>query len=102
MPFVDDPEHARRDNVLVVGPVEHAQPSSSRARVMNAPQVVVLELEGGRRLEARHRAALRIQSREHAPDDAVLSGRVDALEHQQHAPPGLGPEPPVQLLELVV
>src|SRR5205823_13630153 len=73
----------------------------TRTRVVVTPQVVALELEGGRDLETRHRAALRIETAEHAADHAVLPGGVDTLDHQQHTPLRLGPEPSVQLPELV-
>src|SRR5207248_4567000 len=79
----------------------HTQPSSNGARVVNAPEVVALELEGGRRLEAGHGAALWVEPAERAADHTVLPGRVDTLEHQQHAALGLGPQPSVQLLELI-
>ena len=45
------------------------------------------------------RHAHRVDAVEHAPDDAVLPGRVEALQHEQDAPAVLGVEPVLELVD---
>ena len=78
-------EHPHGDDVLVVGAVEDADLAAGREHGVDAPEVVVRELGRGRRLERGDRAALRVDALEDAPDDAVLAGGVEPLEHEQDA-----------------
>ena len=59
----------------------------------------MVEFLGGRRLERRHLAALRIHARHHVLDRAVLAGGVHRLEDEQHGPAILRVEPVLQLRE---
>ena len=56
------------------------------SRLRGAPEEIVVELLGARRLEGMHLAALRIDARHHVLDDAVLAGRIHRLEDHQHRP----------------
>ena len=71
-------------------------PRRGSARV-DAPQEIVIELFGRRRLERVDLAALRIDAAHDVLDGAVLAGGVHRLEDQQHRPAVLRVEP---LLEL--
>ena len=57
-----------------------------------APQEIVVQFFGRRRLERIHLAALRIDARHDVLDGAVLAGRVHRLEDQQHRPAVVGVE----------
>ena len=74
-------QHANGDDVLVVRPVEDADLSARRERGVHPPQVVVSELGRCRRPERRDTTTLRAENREDPPDDAVLAGCVETLEH---------------------
>ncbi|MNG25986.1 hypothetical protein D3C84_1109090 [compost metagenome] len=56
-------------------------------------------LAGIRLLETVQTQALRVDAVEHAPDHAVLAGAVRALQHQQQGVLGVGPEPPLLIVE---
>ena len=77
--------HAHHQHFLVIGAVEDADAAALRQALGDAPQEIVVELLGARRLERMHLAALRIDAGHHVLDDAVLAGRVHPLEHQEHA-----------------
>ena len=64
-----------------------------------APEEIVVELLGARRLERMHLAALRIDAAHHVLDDAVLAGRVHAPAAHQHRPAVVGVEPLLQFGE---
>ena len=59
------------------------------------------ELLGRGDLEARDRAALRVERGHDLADRAVLAGGVDALEDDEHRPPPLGPQPLLELGQAV-
>ncbi len=59
----------------------------------------MIELLCARRLERMHLAALRIDARHDVLDDAILAGRIHALQHDQHRPVVVGIEPFLQLGE---
>ena len=67
--------------------------------LVDAPQVVVGELVGARHLEARDRAALRVEGLHDLVDRAVLAGGIDALEDDEDRPLRLGPESILELPE---
>ena len=93
--------HAHGHDVLVVRSVEDPDLAALRQHLVDAPQVVVGELDRGRRLERGDPDALWVQAREHLPDRPVLPRRVHSLEDEQHATAGLCPETVVQRPELV-
>src|SRR5262245_5234152 len=90
---------AHRHHLLVVGAVEDADAPALRQRARGAPQEVVVELLGRGRLEREHLAAGRVDAREHVLDDAVLAGRVHALEEEQRGPAVLRVETLLQLAQ---
>jgi hypothetical protein len=57
------------------------------------PQEVVVQLVGGRGLEAGDLHALRVHAAHHVADGAVLAGGVHRLEHDQQAVHVLGRQP---------
>ena len=72
------------------------RPRSGR-RLRAAPEVIVVEFLGRRRLERVHLAALRIDAGHHVLDRAVLAGGVHGLEDEQHRPAILRVEHVLQL-----
>ena len=78
--------HAHHQHLLVVRAVEDADAAALGQRLGDAPEEIVIELLGARRLEGMHLAALRIDAGHHVLDRAVLAGRVHRLEHGEHRP----------------
>jgi hypothetical protein len=72
-------------------------PMRLRSGRLTAPEIVVVEIGGGRRLERVDLAALRVDARHDVLDRAVLAGRVHGLEDQQQRPAILGVELVLQL-----
>ena len=91
--------HPHHQDFLVVGAVEDADASALRQIAVAAPEIVVIELFRGRRLERGDLAALRVDAGHDVLDGAVLAGRVHRLEHQQHRPAVLRIEHVLQLGE---
>ena len=77
---------ANHQHLLVVAAVEDADVAACRKRPIGAPQEVVRQFLGSRRLEAGHLHTLRIYARHHVLDRAVLAGSVHRLQHAQHGP----------------
>jgi hypothetical protein len=65
-----------QSELLVIGPVEDADPPAFRKVAGGAPEKIVLQFAGAGMLEAEDLAALRIDTRHHVPDGAVVSCRV--------------------------
>ena len=84
--------HAHDQHVLVVRSIEDADLALARHLLVDAPQVVVGELLGGRDLEGRDRAALRVERLHDLVDRAVLAGGIDALEDDEDRALRLRPE----------
>src|SRR5215471_19011226 len=82
--------HPRHQAFLVIGTVEDADAAAPGQRKHGAPQVIMLQLEGGRLFEACDLAALRIDAFEDVLDRRVLAGRVHPLQDQKHRPAVLG------------
>src|SRR5581483_2936634 len=93
--------HAHGDDVLVVRPVEDPDLAAARRLEMDAPEVVVREIDGRRLLERDDPAALRVHAREDAPDRAVLPRRVEPLQDEEHAALRLRVQAVVQHRELL-
>src|SRR6267378_6542722 len=79
--------HAHDQHFLVIGAVEDADPPAFGQETRGAPEKIMLQLLGARVLEAEYLAALRIDAGHHVFDDAVLAGRVHALEDEQESVP---------------
>ena len=74
--------------------------SGGRRLRMHAPEKIVRELDGRRRLERHDMQAERIDFVKHRADRAVLAARVHALQHQQHAAFALRVQTFLQVVEL--
>ena len=72
------------EDVLVVRPVEDADPAPLGQAPHVPPEEVVVELLGRRLLEAEDLAALGVDPGHDVLDRAVLAGRVHRLEDDQH------------------
>ena len=77
---------------FIVRPVENADAAAFGQASHVAPQVIVIQFFGGRGFEGVDLATLRIHSRHHMFDDAILSGSIHGLKNQQQAPSVLGIE----------
>ena len=98
--------HPADEHVLVVRPVEDADEPGLGQPLLDAPEEVVPQLLGGRRLERRERHALRVDAADDVPHDAALARGVHRLQDQQHRvlrhpDAALGEEPLLQVVELV-
>ena len=82
--------HAHHQHLLVVRAIEDADAAARRQAHGGAPQEIVIELLGARRLERMHLAALRIEPAHHVLDDAVLAGGVHAPAAPPAPPSGHG------------
>jgi len=88
--FLMDPDH---EHLLVVGPVEDADPAPPGQGALVPPQEVVVQLLGRGLLEGPDLHRLRVDPAHHVLDRAVLARGVDSLQHQEHAERVLGGEP---------
>ena len=78
--------HAHGEHLLVVGAVEDADLAARRQALGVAPHEVVIQLLGGRDLEAVDPDALRVDAAHHVPDRPVLAGAVQRLQHDEDPP----------------
>jgi LuxR family transcriptional regulator, maltose regulon positive regulatory protein len=85
--------HPDDQHLLVVGPVEDAEPAPAGQGALAPPEKVVVQLLGRGLLERPDLHPLRVDPVHHVLDRAVLARRVDALQHQQHAERVLGRQP---------
>ena len=76
-----------RNDVLVVAAVENRDAAIAGTMLVNAPQAIVAEFFGVRRLEGNHIDALRIEVREHMPGEAVLATGIHGLDDDQQLVP---------------
>src|SRR5579862_1263433 len=81
--------HAHDQNVLIVRPVENHYLAVSRRNLMRAPEEIMGELLLGGLLELKDGSPLRIESRKEMTNGAILSGRVEALQHNQQRLAGI-------------
>ena len=65
----------------------------ARHDLVDPPEVVVRELDRVRDTEPNDAATQRVESPHDMRDRAVLAGRVDALQDDQHTMPMLRPQP---------
>src|SRR5947207_6595318 len=84
--------HANNENFLIVRSVKDPDASALWQAFGIAPEEVVVEILRRGLRERENLAALRIYSRHHVLDGAVLAGRVHRLEHEQQRPAILGIE----------
>ena len=91
--------HPDDEHLLVVGPVEDADPAPPGQGALVTPEEVVVQFFGGRLLEGTDGDRLRVDTAHHVLDGAVLARGVQSLEDQQHAEGVLGGEPVLVLGE---
>src|SRR5262249_9864129 len=93
LPLEDFLVHPHDKDLLIVGPVEDADPSPLGQTLDVAPQEVVRELFPRGLFERKNLASLRIYSRHDMLDRAVFAGGVHRWEYEQQRPAILGVEP---------
>ena len=98
---VDDAEHLRGDDVLVVRAVEDPDLATARGHAVQPPEVVAVQLVAARCLEALDPDALRVDPGRQLADRAVLARGVHALQDQQQRLPVLGPEAFLEVADLL-
>ena len=78
--------HAHDEGFLVVTAVEDADVAAVGEALHATPQIIVIEVLGGRRLEGKDLATLRIDAGHDVLDGAVLPGGVHGLKDEQQRP----------------
>jgi hypothetical protein len=78
--------HADDERFLVVAAIENADAPAFRHAFHATPQVIVVEVFGGWRLEGEDFAALRVDPGHDVFDGAVLPCRIHGLKDEQHRP----------------
>src|SRR5581483_6947490 len=96
----DEVVDADDDHVLVVAPVEDRDLALRGDALVDAPEVVVVELDLGRLLEGRDVDPHGVHALEDVAYDAVFPGGVHALEDDEELVLVLGEEELLELLEL--
>ena len=89
--------HAHYQHLLVIRPVEDADLTALGELARGAPEEIVLQFLGRGRLERKHLAALRIDSRHDVLDRPIFAGRVQRLQDHKNRPAVLGVEHVLQL-----
>ena len=85
--------HPDDEHLLVVGAVEDADPAPPGQGALVPPEKVVVQLLGGGLFEGTDLHRLRVDTAHHVLDGAVLAGRVESLQDQEHAVRVLRGEP---------
>ena len=78
--------HTDDEGFLVIAAVENADMPTIRQALRAAPQIIVVEVLGGGRLEGRNLSALRVDAGHDVLDGAIFAGGVHGLKDQQHTP----------------
>src|SRR5260370_25748372 len=84
---------------FVMGSVEDTDPSSLRQSQGRPPKKIMSKFLFARRLERAHFAPLRIETRHHMRNNAVLAGSVHPLQNDQNRPVSVGVKAFLQLRE---
>ena len=87
--------HAGDQHLLVIGPVEDADVPPFRQAVRRAPEKIMSQLLGARRLEAENLAALGIDAGHHMLDGAILARGIHPLKDNQKGIPVVGIKKPL-------
>src|SRR5262249_1781419 len=74
------------ERFLVIAAIENAEVPLVGQALHAAPEKIVVEVFGRRRLEGKNLAALRVHARQDVLDSAILSGGVHGLKNQQQSP----------------
>src|SRR5580704_19512785 len=75
--------HAHNQNVLIVRPIKNHHLAAPWRNLVRTPEEVVGELLLGRLLELKDESPLRVESRKEMANGAILSGRIEALQHNK-------------------
>src|SRR5262245_18559402 len=78
-----NPHH---EGFFVIAAIENADATALGQTLHTAPEIIVIEVFAGRRLERINLAALRIEAGHDMLDGAVFSGGVHRLKYQQYCP----------------
>src|SRR5512146_213720 len=91
--------HPHHEHFFVIGTIENPDPATLRQTAVGPPEEVVVQVFGGRLLEAEDLAALRVYPGHHMLDRAVLASGVHRLEDEQERPLVLGVKLFLKLLQ---
>jgi hypothetical protein len=72
-------------HLLIVGPVEDADPAPFRQIAGGAPEKIVLQFGGAGMFEAEYLTTLWVDPRHHMLDGAILPSRIHRLKDQRTA-----------------
>src|SRR5258708_7025202 len=78
--------HPHHEGLLIVAAIEDADAAAFRETFHAPPEIIVVEVFAGGRLEGKDLATLRVDTGHDVLDRAVLPGGVHRLEDQQHRP----------------
>src|SRR3989442_4326861 len=76
--------------LLVIRPVEDADPAAFWETQCRTPKKIVIQFRGAGMFEAEDLAALGIDARHHMANDAVFAGGIHSLKYQQQGVPIVG------------
>jgi hypothetical protein len=82
--------HPDDEDLFIVAAIKYSNLPTIWEALHAAPEIIVIEIFSGRRLEGVDMATLRIHSGHNVFDGAILAGRVHRLKQQKHAPLVLG------------
>src|SRR5215813_12018785 len=89
-----NPHH---EGFLVIAAIENADATALWQTLQATPEIIVVEIFAGRRLERKNLTALRVNAGHDMLDRTVFSGGVHRLKHKQHRPAVLGIKPVLKL-----
>src|ERR1700752_3412907 len=91
--------HPDAERFLLIAAIEDPDVPAVGQALHAAPEVIVVEILGGRRFEGMDLAALRIDAGHHMLDGAILAGGIQGLKDRQYRPFVLRVELVLQLSE---
>jgi hypothetical protein len=91
--------HTHDQSLLVIAAVEDTDTATLGEALHAAPEIIVIEIFAGGRLERVNLTPLRINARHHMLDRAVFTRRIHRLENEQHRPAVLGIQHVLHLCE---
>ena len=99
---VDRPVHTGHEHILIIRAVKNDDVPSLRRFLVDAPQIIVIELQRRGHLEVFHIKAVGVDAGQRPAHGAVLSAAVHPLKHDQKGILFRGIELFLQLLKLVM
>src|SRR5215510_575355 len=82
--------HPHHQGFLVIAAIENADATALWQTLQATPEIIVVEVFAGRRLERKNLTALRVETGHDMLDRTVLSGGVHRLKYKQYCPAVLG------------